>query len=77
MNTSAQNLLPNQMIVTFDDISVMPQVKRAIALMKGVKHVSISKAKRKSAIERSMEELRAGQLYEAKNLDDLFAQLND
>lgn len=34
------------------------------------------RVKKLSAIERSLKEVEAGELFEAKDLDDLFAQLN-
>lgn len=74
---SVQSIQPNQMIVTFDDVNLMPQVKKAIALMRGVKGVAMPRAKKLSAIDQSLKEVREGKLYEAKDLDDLFSQLND
>lgn len=74
---TVQTIQPNQMIVTFDDVNFMPQVKKAIALMKGVKEVAMPRTKRLTPIERSLKEVQEGKLYEAKDLDDLFSQLND
>lgn len=74
---TVQTIQPNQMIVTFDDVNFMPQVKKAIALMKGVKDVAMPRNKRLTPIERSLKEVQEGKLYEAKDLDDLFSQLND
>ena len=74
---TVQTIQPNQMIVTFDDVNFMPQVKKAIALMKGVKGVAMPRTKRLTPIERSLKEVQEGKLYEAKDLDDLFSQLND
>lgn len=36
----------NQMIVTFDDVSVMQQVKKTLALVRGVKSISMPRPKK-------------------------------
>lgn len=41
---ATQPLASNQIIVTFDDVSLISQVKKAISLMKGVKSVSSPRA---------------------------------
>lgn len=65
----------NQMIVTFDDISVMPLVKKAITLMHGVKSVSMPKRKKLSPIEKSLQEIKRGEIHHAKDADDMFKQI--
>ena len=44
---ATQLLASNQIIVTFDDVSLISQVKKAISLMKGVKSVSSPRASKK------------------------------
>lgn len=44
---TTQSLLPNQIIVTFDDVSLISQVKKAISLMKGVKSVTSPRISKK------------------------------
>ncbi|MDO5446355.1 MAG: hypothetical protein Q4F34_01075 [Prevotellaceae bacterium] len=63
------------MIVTFDDVSVMPLVKKAITLMHGVKSVSIPKKKKLSPIEKSLQEIEHGEIHHAKDVDDMFKQI--
>ncbi len=43
----------NQMLVTFDDVSIMNQIKKTLLLMRGVKSVSMPRKKRISRIDRS------------------------
>ncbi len=76
MATTAQQALPNQIIVTFDDVSMMPQVKKAIALMKGVKSIKMpSRKKRMTGIEEAMLDVKEGRVYHAESVDDLFKQI--
>lgn len=76
MATTSQQALPNQMIVTFDDISVMPQVKKAIALMKGVKSIKMPrKKKRMTGLEEAMLDVKEGRVSHAKDVDDLFKHI--
>lgn len=44
---TTQPLAPNQIIVTFEDVSFISQVKKAISLMKGVKSVSSPRVSKK------------------------------
>lgn len=44
---TTQSLLPNQIIDTFDDVSLISQVKKAISLMKGVKSVTSPRISKK------------------------------
>ncbi len=44
---ATQPLASNQIIVTFDDVSLMSQVKKAISLMKGVKSVRSPRVSKK------------------------------
>ncbi len=76
LESTTQQVQQNQIVVTLDDVSLMGSIRKAISLMRGVKSVSLPKKKRISGIERSMQEVKAGKLYEAKDLDDLFEQLN-
>lgn len=48
MSTSvAQPLASNQIIVTFDDVTLISQVKKAISLMRGVKSVTSPRVSKK------------------------------
>lgn len=44
---ATQPLAPNQIIVTFDNVSLISQVKKAISLMKGVKSVRSPRVSKK------------------------------
>ena len=77
MALAVQGQTSGQLLVTLSDVSMMNSLKKAISLLKGVETVKPVRQHRLSAIEKSMQEVENGELYEAKNLDDLFRQLND
>ena len=86
MEATMTPILPNQMVVTFDDLSMMQSVKKAISLMRGVRLVSVPKqTKRRNTYYESKEfyadldaaekDIRAGKgvrINSAKELDALF-----
>ncbi len=65
----------NQIIVTFDDISTMPMVKKAISLMRGVKSVKTARPKptcTAKAIERALKDVVDGKVTEWNSVDEMF-----
>lgn len=65
----------NQMLVTFDDVSVMQQVKKAIALMRGVKSVTMPR-KKKSELDICLEEVNDGKVVNVGSVDELMQYLH-
>ena len=65
----------NQMIVTFDDVSVMHQVKKTLSLVKGVKSISIPRRKRVCGIDRALKDVEEGRVYHAESVEDMFKQI--
>lgn len=65
----------NQMIVTFDDISVMQQVKRTLALIKGVKSISMPRKKRMCGLDRALKDVEEGRVCHAESVEDMFKQI--
>ena len=45
-------------------------------MLRGVTGVTIPKHKKKTGLQMSIDEVRSGKLYEAKDVDDLMNQLN-
>lgn len=77
MNT-IQTAGQEQLIVTLSDASLVNSIKKAISMIRGVENVRTTRSKKKlTRIERSMKEVESGKLHEAKDVDDLFVQLND
>lgn len=75
MATLARQPEANQMIVTFDDVTVMQQVKKAIALMRGVKSISMPRKKRMSGLDQALKDVEEGRVYRAESVDDMFKQI--
>lgn len=65
----------NQMIVTFDDVSVMQQVKKTLALVRGVKSISMSRKKRVCGLDRALKDVEEGRVYHADSVEDMFKQI--
>lgn len=65
----------NQMIVTFDDVSVMQQVKKTLTLIKGVKSVSMPRKKRMCGLDRALKDVEEGRVYHAESVEDMFKQI--
>lgn len=75
MATSTIQPQANQMIVTFDDVSVMQQVKKTLALIKGVKSVSMPRKKRMCGLDRALKDVEEGRVYHAESVEDMFKQI--
>ncbi|MCQ2129596.1 MAG: hypothetical protein MJZ08_09240 [Bacteroidaceae bacterium] len=65
----------NQMLVTFDDVSVMKQVKKTLALMRGVKSVTMPRKKRMCGLDRALKDVEEGRVYRAESVEDMFKQI--
>ncbi len=76
MATSAIELDTNQMVVTFDDVSVMQQVKKTLSLIRGVKSISMPRKKRMCGLDRALKDVEEGRVYRAESVEDMFKQLN-
>ena len=64
-----------QLIVDIEDISLLQNIKKAIAMLKGVTKVTISRRKKLSSYELALKDIDEGRVYEAKDVDDLFNQI--
>ena len=65
----------SELVVQVDDVSIFPDIEKAISMLRGVVSVSLKRTK-KSGLEKAIEEVKAGKLYEADSVDDLMKQLN-
>ena len=63
----------SQLTVSIEDVSMLDQIQQAISLIRGVKSVSL-KRKRKTGMERAIEDIEKGRVYEACSVDDLINQ---
>ena len=64
-----------ELVVQIEDASLVADLKRPIKMLRGVTCVTIPKRK-KTGLQMSIDEVRSGKLYEAKDVDDLMNQLN-
>lgn len=74
--TSTIQPKPNQMIVTFEDASVMQQVKKAIALMRGVKSITMPRKKRMCGLDRALKDVEEGRVTHWDSVEEMFDSLN-
>ena len=58
-----------------NDISLLNDITRAVKMIRGVDSITVKKAKELTSYERSKADIKAGRVYEAKSVDDLFEQL--
>ena len=74
--TSTIQPKPNQMIVTFEDASVMQQVKKAIALMRGVKSITMPRKKRMCGLDRALKDVEEGRVTRWNSVEEMFEALS-
>lgn len=75
MATIAVQPEANQMLITFDDVSVMKQVKKTLALVRGIKSISIPRKKRMCGLDRALKDVEEGRVYHADSVEDMFKQI--
>ena len=67
----------SEIIVQVEDSSLLPSLRKAIAMLRGVVGVKVPRAPRKSGVELGLEDVKAGRIHEVKDVDELFEQLID
>ncbi len=65
-----------QLVVQIEDLTLLPQIRNAIELLKGVGNVVIKKTERKTELDKAIEEAKSGKILHAHDVNDLMAQLN-
>jgi len=69
-----------ELVVQIEDTSLLPDIKKAIRLLKGVVKVSAKRRQRSksqlSGIELGLKDIEEGRVYHAKDVDDLMKQLH-
>ena len=63
-----------QITINIEDHSILPHLKKILCAIEGVSIAKTSRNKR-SGIEEAYDDLKAGKVYSAKSVDDLFAQV--
>lgn len=65
-----------QLTVSVEDNSMLDQIKQAISLLRGVSSVT-QKRSRKTSMERAIEDIENGHIYEARSVEDLIRQCKE
>ncbi len=65
-----------QLTVSVEDNSMLDQIKQAISLLRGVSSVT-QKRSRKTSMERAIEDIENGRIYEARSVEDLIRQCKE
>lgn len=62
-----------QLTVSIEDVSMLEEIRKAISLLRGVTSVTL-KRQRKTGMDRAIEDIEKGRVYEAKSVEDLISQ---
>jgi hypothetical protein len=63
-----------QLTVSIEDVSMLDQIKQTISLIRGVSSVTL-KRRRKTSMDRAMEDIEQGRVYKYDSLDDLIKEI--
>lgn len=66
----------NQMVITFDDVSVMQHVKKTLSLMRGVKSVTMPRKKRMCRLDRALKDVEEGRVTRWNSVEEMFEALS-
>ncbi len=70
---SGAAIVPGQITVNIEDMSMLKDIKRAISMIRGV--ISVEKSPAMKSYERARADIRAGRVVECKDKEDFFAKL--
>ena len=62
-----------QLTVSIEDVSMLDQIKQAISLLRGVTNVTL-KRQTKTGMDRAIDDIKHGRVYEAGSVEDLIKQ---
>jgi len=62
-----------QLTVSIEDVSMLDQIRQAISLLRGVTSVSL-KRQHKTGMDRAIDDIKHGHVYEASSVEDLINQ---
>ncbi len=62
-----------QLTVSIEDVSMLDQIRQAISMLRGVASVTL-KPRRKNSMDRAIEDIQQGRVYEASSVEDLINQ---
>ncbi len=62
-----------QLTVSIEDVSMLDQIRQAISLLRGVTSVTL-KRQAKTGMDRAIDDIKNGRVYEADSVEDLIKQ---
>ena len=62
-----------QLTVSVEDVSMRDQIRQAISMLRGVSSVSL-KRQTKTGMDRAIDDIKNGRVYEADSVEDLIKQ---
>jgi len=62
-----------QLTVSIEDASMLDQIQQAISLLRGITSVTL-KRQTKTVMDRAIEDIKNGRVYEASSVEDLIKQ---
>ena len=62
-----------QLTVSVEDISMLDQIRQAISMLRGVASVTL-KRQAKTGMDRAIDDIKNGRVYEADSVEDLIKQ---
>ena len=62
-----------QLTVSVEDVSMLDQIRQAISMLRGVASVTL-KRQRKTGMDRAIDDINNGRVYEASSVEDLIKQ---
>lgn len=65
-----------QLTVSIEDASMLDQIRQAIGLLRGVASVTL-KRQPKTGMDRAIDDIKNGRIYEASSVDDLISQCKE
>ena len=62
-----------QLTVSIEDVSMLDQIRQAISQLRGVTSITLKRS-RKTGMDRAIEDIEHGRIYEASSVNDLISQ---
>lgn len=61
--------------LAFENPTIKENLKKVIEYMKGVSIVNDTPVRKKSGLDKALEDIKSGRVYEADSVDDMFKQI--
>jgi hypothetical protein len=71
--STTEKKIMTQLTVSIEDVSMLDQIRQAISLLRGVTSVTL-KRQSKTGMDRAIDDIKHGRVYEASSVEDLINQ---